>query len=219
MKKTEAAPTLRAACLYRLGRYRNVVRLFPAAAFENADTFGAWNKTLSLFADWKNSSAKPEKSAARLNLRRQEIPAFLFEADEGSSPLPLEILRWVHSEALSLEGLLGAAELAALSGLRDEADALAKRLAESRGELERKERAKYAALTDAEITDLLVNRKWCGALAAEIDRLYRAASQGIAARVAELAGRYERTLPELEKDAAALERKVRTHLERMGFSW
>jgi type I restriction enzyme M protein len=74
-------------------------------------------------------------------------------------------------------------------------------------------------LTDDEIIELLVNQKWYGAIVAGIEQFYRAVSHGIAARVTEFAERYERTLPELEKEAADYATRVSEHLERMGFKW
>jgi type I restriction enzyme M protein len=41
----------------------------------------------------------------------------------------------------------------------------------------------------------------------------------MANRIAELAERYAVTLPELEKKVEEYESKVKSHLERMGFSW
>lgn len=78
---------------------------------------------------------------------------------------------------------------------------------------------KYSVLTDAEIKELLVNRKWYRDLFAGIKALYVAASHSIAGRIIELAERYKTTLPELEKETAGYEAKVRADLERMGFSW
>ncbi|MDR2568861.1 MAG: type I restriction endonuclease subunit M, partial [Oscillospiraceae bacterium] len=110
-------------------------------------------------------------------------------------------------------------ELTALADLQDKIDEFTKLLKQMKAELEEKERGKYLTLTDGQIIELLVNQKWYGSLVAGIEQLYRAVSQGIAARVTELADRYERTLPELEKDVAGLEKKVKSHLERMGFVW
>ena len=110
-------------------------------------------------------------------------------------------------------------ELSALADLQDKIDEFTKLLKQMQTELEEKEYGKYAALTDGEVIELLVNQKWYGSIVAGIEQLYRAVSQGISARVTELAERYEQTLPKLEKDAAKLETKVKSHLERMGFVW
>lgn len=78
---------------------------------------------------------------------------------------------------------------------------------------------KYPALTIEEIKNLLVNRKWYYTIFDGISALYAATSHSMAGRILELAERYEHTLPELEKDVADYESKVKAHLERMGFSW
>ena len=52
-----------------------------------------------------------------------------------------------------------------------------------------------------------------------IKALYVTTSHEIARRVAELAERYEDTLPSLESDVDIYEAKVKAHLERMGFVW
>ena len=78
---------------------------------------------------------------------------------------------------------------------------------------------KYPALTIEEIKELLVNRKWYYTIFDGISALYAAASHSMANRIQELAERYEHTLPELEKDVADYEAKVKAHLERMGFTW
>ncbi|MBE6679526.1 MAG: type I restriction-modification system subunit M [Ruminococcaceae bacterium] len=80
-------------------------------------------------------------------------------------------------------------------------------------------RAKYAELTIEEIKELLVNRKWYYTIFEGIKALYGTTSHEIAGRVAELAERYEDTLPSLEHDAESYEAKVKAHLERMGFVW
>ena len=78
---------------------------------------------------------------------------------------------------------------------------------------------KYPALSDAEIKELLVNRKWYYSIFDGIKALYVTAFHSMANRITQLAERYENTLPQLEQEAADYEAKVRAHLERMGFEW
>ena len=78
---------------------------------------------------------------------------------------------------------------------------------------------RYFVLTDKEILDLLVNRKWFASIENGIHALYTSISHRIANRITELAERYEQTLPELEDSVVELESKVKSHLERMGFTW
>ena len=85
--------------------------------------------------------------------------------------------------------------------------------------LDEKCRARYETLTDEEIIDLLVNRKWFDSIFTGIADLYAAISHRLTNRIVELSERYEDTLPDLEKDTADYEAKVRSHLERMGFKW
>ena len=80
-------------------------------------------------------------------------------------------------------------------------------------------KAKYAELTIDEIKELLVNRKWYYNIFEGIKALYETTAQEISRRIAELAERYEQTLPELEKSVEDYESKVKAHLERMGFKW
>ena len=80
-------------------------------------------------------------------------------------------------------------------------------------------KAKYAELTIDEIKELLVNRKWYYTIFEGIKALYVTTSHEIAGRVAELAERYEDTLPSLENEVESYEAKVKAHLERMGFKW
>ena len=86
-------------------------------------------------------------------------------------------------------------------------------------ELEEKVRAKYALLTDDEILDLLVNRKWYATIFEGIKSLYVTTSHQMTNRIVELLERYENTLPELFAAVADYESKVKAHLERMGFVW
>ena len=85
--------------------------------------------------------------------------------------------------------------------------------------LDEKCRARYETLTDEEVLDLLVNRKWFDSIFTGIADLYAAISHRLTNRIVELAERYENTLPELEKTTVEYETKVKSHLERMGFKW
>ena len=85
--------------------------------------------------------------------------------------------------------------------------------------LDEKCRARYDSLTDEEIPELLVNKKWFDSIFFGIADLYAAISHRLTNRIIELAERYERTLPKLAKDTTEYEAKVKSHLERMGFKW
>lgn len=85
--------------------------------------------------------------------------------------------------------------------------------------LDKKCRERYEKLTDEEIIDLLVNKKWFHKIYDGIDGLYTALSHNLTARIITLVERYEKTLPQLSADVEDLETKVKSHLERMGFTW
>ena len=85
--------------------------------------------------------------------------------------------------------------------------------------LDEAEKEKYAELTIDEVKELLVNHNWYYTIFDGISALYSTTSHNMANRISELANRYESTLPSLEKDVDAFEAKVKSHLERMGFSW
>ena len=85
--------------------------------------------------------------------------------------------------------------------------------------LDEKVRNRYVSLTEEEIMDLLVNKKWYYAIGTGINKLYTAISHQLADRIMELSKRYQDTLPELMKQTATYEAMVKSHLERMGIKW
>lgn len=85
--------------------------------------------------------------------------------------------------------------------------------------LDEKCRTRYESLTDKEILDLLINKKWFNSIFSGISELYAAISHHLTNRIIELSERYENTLPELESETGKYEAKVKSHLESMGFKW
>lgn len=113
-------------------------------------------------------------------------------------------------------------EFAILSEYIELSDTVSKQnkiVKERNAELEIKVKAQYSELTDGEILELLVNRKWYYTVFDGIKNLYVTASHNMANRIIELAERYEDTLPFLNAEADELEKRVTAHLERMGFEW
>ena len=98
-------------------------------------------------------------------------------------------------------------------------DEYTKILKNLRATLDQNARDQYPKLTDKQMMELLLNRKWYCSLINGIYALYNAVNHRISDRVTELADRYEQTMPELETQVAQLEAKVKSHLERMGFAW
>ena len=109
--------------------------------------------------------------------------------------------------------------LQALSDKKAMIDEQGKALKKLKEVLEQKTKEQYGKLTDEEILDLLVNRKWYHTIFEGIDALYTSISHSIANRVTELTERYEKTLPVIQEEVAEYEVKVKSHLERMGFVW
>jgi type I restriction enzyme M protein len=112
------------------------------------------------------------------------------------------------------------AEAAVLSewlALDAEAAALKKQLKAAKSELDSQAYARYPTMSEAEIKALVVEDKWMAALDKAIHGEMDRVSQRLAMRVKELAERYEAPLPELEKNAEEMERKVKRHLKEMGF--
>lgn len=78
-------------------------------------------------------------------------------------------------------------------------------------------RNRYETFTDAEIKDLLVNRKWYKAIDDGIQNLYITVANHLTKRIVELYERYENTLSELNTKLAEEEKVVVGHLTQMGF--
>ena len=113
-------------------------------------------------------------------------------------------------------------EFAVLSEYIELSDTVSKQnkiVKELNAELEIKVKVQYSELTDGEILELLVNRKWYYTVSDGIKNLYVTASHNMANRIIELAERYEDTLPSLNTEADELEKRVTVYLERMGFKW
>lgn len=102
---------------------------------------------------------------------------------------------------------------------KDQADQHKKTLKKLTEVLEQKIKTQYGKLKNNEILELLVNRKWYHAIYKGIDALYTAISHTIADRVTELAARYDEPLPLVAERVTEYETKVKSHLERMGFTW
>lgn len=94
-----------------------------------------------------------------------------------------------------------------------------KTLKDLRTALDAKVRVQYPELTDDQCIELLIECKWYRTLINSMFALYTSVSHNITTRNTELIERYEKTLPELEAEVTELDGKVKSHLERMGFTW
>ncbi|CAL2101868.1 Type I restriction-modification system, DNA-methyltransferase subunit M [Tenacibaculum sp. 190130A14a] len=79
--------------------------------------------------------------------------------------------------------------------------------------------AQYGKLTEEEVHQLVVDKKWLANLQATLQTEIDAISQRLTSRIKELAERYEHTLTELDSTTNELESKVSVHLKTMGLVW
>jgi type I restriction enzyme M protein len=94
-----------------------------------------------------------------------------------------------------------------------------KQLKEKQVELEELTLKKYDKLTEAEVKDLVINKKWLASLNASIQGEIDAISHRLTARIKELGERYDDTLGVLDASVKELEVKVNAHLKKMGLVW
>ncbi len=97
--------------------------------------------------------------------------------------------------------------------------AAAKRAAKTaQARLDSKVLARYATLTEAEITELVVGDKWMASVEVAIGHVVERLTGGLVDRVRVLEGRYAKPLPDLARQAEDCGAKVEGHLKRMGLS-
>jgi type I restriction enzyme M protein len=94
-----------------------------------------------------------------------------------------------------------------------------KKLKEAKATLDNALLAKYAAITESEIKQLVVEDKWMTSIEHTVKNEMQRISQRLAQRIKELAERYESTLPAMLNEVKQLEEKVNAHLVKMGFTW
>lgn len=78
---------------------------------------------------------------------------------------------------------------------------------------------KYPKLTETEIKNLVIHKKWMHHLLSCLHNEKERLSQTLANRISELADRYKQTLPEMETAVTDYETKVKQHLQKMGWKW
>lgn len=93
------------------------------------------------------------------------------------------------------------------------------KIKEAAAELDKITLAKYSKLTEDDIKQLVVDDKWMAAIEKSIKTEMERISQRLTQRIKELAERYETPLPLQTKEVADLEKRVNTHLKKMGFAW
>lgn len=125
-------------------------------------------------------------------------------------------IKVIRKDAESAEELTVLAEYLRLAAIASDAKRL---IREAGNMLDMAAREQYEKMSDEDIKRLLVEEKWFSAIYNGIDAIYSAVSHKLSSRIIELVERYEFTLAECEVGVDKLERKVKSHLERMGFVW
>lgn len=77
----------------------------------------------------------------------------------------------------------------------------------------------YPKLSENEIKDLVINKKWIKHLETCLYEEKERMSQTLTQRIIELTERYNVTLPEMETALNKYENKVKSHLQKMGWQW
>ena len=101
----------------------------------------------------------------------------------------------------------------------EEKERIDKQIKDARKALDDKVQVKYGALSVDEIKRLLFDKTWMARLEADITNEVEQVVNALAARVALIAKRYEKTLGEIEDKTAKSKEAVRHALERMGYTW
>lgn len=86
-------------------------------------------------------------------------------------------------------------------------------------ELEKKVIAKYAALSEEEIKEVVIKHKWSAYLKQTLVLEQDKTAQSLTQRITALAERYANTLASLDTEAQQAGDKVKIHLQKMGLVW
>ena len=85
--------------------------------------------------------------------------------------------------------------------------------------LDTKVLARYTALNEAEIKEIVVGDKWFASIQASTEDEVQRLTQQLTGRVKELEERYAQPLPQLDSEVETFSAKVAGHLEIMGVDW
>ncbi|MCD9017514.1 type I restriction-modification system subunit M [Parachryseolinea silvisoli] len=113
-------------------------------------------------------------------------------------------------------------EIKALEGwlrLADEQTAVKKEIETAALQLSDRVTERYKTLAEDDVKILVVDYKWMAEIERRMNEEMDQVSETITLRITQLAERYELPLPQQNAEVLALERKVNTHLKKMGFAW
>ena len=94
-----------------------------------------------------------------------------------------------------------------------------KKIKEFTTELDKLVLAKYKALSQFEIQQLVIEDKWLHKIEDSVQNEMQQIGQQLTVRVKELAERYEFALPSILDEVKSIEEKVNAHLSKMGYLW
>lgn len=109
--------------------------------------------------------------------------------------------------------------LQSIEKLFEQQAALGKQIKEQAAELDNLTLKQYDKLTEAEVKELVIEKKWMHSLSTSIQGEIDAISQRLTARIKELGERYDDTLGAIDSSVKTLEEKVNAHLKKMGLVW
>ena len=116
----------------------------------------------------------------------------------------------------------GDEEIAVLEKAQDILDqmaACAKTIKDTQAKLDEKVQKKYKELKEAEVKDLVINKKWLAQLEHDVMNEMHRVTQALASRIKQLEERYAKPLPSIQGQITELQRRVDNHLKKMGFNW
>jgi type I restriction enzyme M protein len=109
--------------------------------------------------------------------------------------------------------------LQSIEKLFEQQAALGKQIKDHTAELDNLTLKQYDKLTEAEVKELVIEKKWMHSLSSSIQGEIDAISQRLTARIKELGERYDDTLGNVDASVKKLEEKVNAHLKKMGLVW
>jgi type I restriction enzyme M protein len=96
-------------------------------------------------------------------------------------------------------------------------NALGKEIKQEANELDKKALNQYKKLTAQDVKAIVVEQKWIPSIQSLIDGEMERISQRLTGRIKELIERYEAPLPDIESELKDIEKKVKNHLQKMGY--
>jgi type I restriction enzyme M protein len=167
-------------------------------------------------ADAKNEKDKINKSSVQKRLKEIEE----VETKEPLRKVAEKILPYRASKAAPAKEEEEETELSVLKkylALAEQETEANKKIKQAQIELDEKLLKKYKALTETEIKALVVDEKWMATLEQDVKSEMQRISQRLTKRIKELSDRYALPLPSVSNDVDNLEKKVNSHLQKMGF--